>query len=113
MKKKHSSHAITADVGIGEAAAAVEFMRADAVIVTGAVTGEEPSETDLVAVRQSCGLPLILGSGITAANLERYYKLANGFIVGSFFKRDGRWSEPVDPSRVDELMRAHRALETH
>src|SRR5829696_1283609 len=42
VKKKHASHAITADVGIGDTAAAVEFMRADAVIVTGAATGEHP-----------------------------------------------------------------------
>jgi predicted TIM-barrel enzyme len=42
VKKKHSSHAITADVDIGETAHAVEFMRGDAVIVTGAVTGDAP-----------------------------------------------------------------------
>src|SRR5436309_13913365 len=42
VKKKHSSHAITADVGAGETAHAVEFMRGDAVIVTGSVTGEAP-----------------------------------------------------------------------
>ena len=34
VKKKHSSHAITADVGLGATAHAVEFMRGDAVIVT-------------------------------------------------------------------------------
>src|SRR6266704_5621754 len=38
VKKKHSAHAITADVGIAETAAAVEFMRGDAVIVTGVAT---------------------------------------------------------------------------
>ncbi|HEV2691860.1 MAG TPA: BtpA/SgcQ family protein, partial [Verrucomicrobiae bacterium] len=42
VKKKHSAHAITADVGIGETAHAVEFMRGDLVIVTGAVTGDAP-----------------------------------------------------------------------
>ena len=33
--RKHASHAITADISLGETAAAAEFMRADAVIVTG------------------------------------------------------------------------------
>ncbi len=47
VKKKHSAHAITADVDIGETAATVEFMRADAVIVTGAATGLEASDADL------------------------------------------------------------------
>ena len=55
VKKKHSSHAITADVDIGETAHAVEFMRGDAVIVTGAVTGDAPQETDLLAVtKRAC-----------------------------------------------------------
>jgi membrane complex biogenesis BtpA family protein len=110
VKKKHSAHALTADVGIGETAAAVEFMRADAVIVTGTATGLEASDADITDVRQHCRLPLYLGSGVSADNLARYVPLADGFIVGSFFKRDGRWSEPVDPRRVERFMRAHSAL---
>jgi len=107
VKKKHASHAITADVGIGETAAAAEFMRADALIVTGAVTGVTPDEADITDVRCHATLPLILGSGVTADNLGRYYGLADGFIIGSFFKKDGRWSETVDPQRVERLMKAH------
>jgi uncharacterized protein len=111
VKKKHSSHAITADVTIGDTAAAVEFMRADAVIVTGAATGLEASDADVGAVRQHCRLPLYLGSGVTADNLPRYYPLADGFIVGSYFKTDGRWSESIDPRRVERFMGAHRGLQ--
>jgi membrane complex biogenesis BtpA family protein len=66
VKKKHSSHAITADVDIGETAHAVEFMRGDAVIVTGLVTGDAPQPADVLAVKQKTRLPVILGSGITA-----------------------------------------------
>jgi predicted TIM-barrel enzyme len=107
VKKKHSAHALTADVGIGATAAAVEFMRADAVIVTGSATGEQPPDADVAEVRSQCRLPLYLGSGITADNLARYYPLADGFIVGSFFKTGGRWSETVDPRRVERFMAAH------
>ena len=107
VKKKHSAHALTADVSIGETAEAVAFMRADAVIVTGAATGLEASDADLSNVRRHCRLPLFIGSGVSAENLERYAALADGFIVGSFFKKDGRWSEPVDPRRVERLMQAH------
>src|SRR5262247_3519177 len=46
VKKKHSSHAITADIGLGATAEAVEFMRGDAVIVTGSVTGDPPGLQD-------------------------------------------------------------------
>lgn len=112
VKKKHAAHAITADVGVGETAAAAEFMRADAVIVTGAVTGAHADVADIADVRTSCRLPLYLGSGLTDDNLAGYYPLADGFIVGSFFKKDGRWSEPVDPRRVERLLAAHaRAAE--
>ena len=113
VKKKHSSHAITADVSIGETAAAVEFMRADAVIVSGAATGEPTSETDLSSVKQQCRLPLYVGSGITADNLASYYSLADGFIVGTYLKRDGRWTEPVDPRRVERMMSAHHSAAKH
>jgi predicted TIM-barrel enzyme len=88
---------------------AVEFMRADAVIVTGSVTGEQPSDIHVSSVRRQSRLPLYLGSGITAENLPHYYQLADGFIVGTYLKKDGRWSEPVDPHRVDRLMNAHSA----
>lgn len=107
VKKKHASHALTADVGIGETAAAAEFMRADAVIVTGSATGECPAGADVAEVRARCGLPLYLGSGVTAGNLERYWGGADGFIVGSALKAEGRWSGAVDPRRVERFMEAH------
>ncbi len=107
VKKKHASHALTADVGIGETAAAAEFMRADAVIVTGSATGECPTGADVAEVRGRCGLPLYLGSGVTAENLEQYYAGADGFIVGSALKEGGRWSGAVDPGRVERFMAAH------
>jgi membrane complex biogenesis BtpA family protein len=107
VKKKHSSHAITADVNIGETAAAAQFMRADAVIVTGSTTGEEPDGAAISNVRRQCRLPLLLGSGVTDGNLRELYQRADGFIVGSYFKKDGHWSQPVDPQRVSQLMTAH------
>jgi membrane complex biogenesis BtpA family protein len=107
VKKKHASHAITADVGIGETAAAAEFMRADAVIVTGTSTGESVAEADVAEVRARCGLPLYLGSGVTAENLPRYFAAADGFVVGSAFKTEGRWGGDVDPARVARFMDAY------
>ena len=106
VKKKHSSHAITADVGIGETAHAVEFMRGDAVIVTGAVTGLAPTPADVAAVRQATRLPVLLGSGVTAENVREFWPDADGFIVGSEFKVGGRWSAAVEPKRVRRFIRA-------
>ena len=109
MKKKHSSHAITADVDIGETAHAIAFMRGDAVIVTGSVTGDAPRRKDLLAVKRKTRLPVYLGSGVTAANLKSFFA-ADGFIVGSEFKQDGHWSRAVDAKRVERFMAAHRRL---
>jgi len=112
IKKKHSSHAITADVDIGETAHAVEFMRGDAVIVTGLVTGDAPQPADVLAVKRKTHLPVILGSGITEANLGQYFPAADGFIVGSEFKKGGHWANTVDVKRVEKFMAAHRRLKT-
>lgn len=106
VKKKHSSHAITADVGIGATAHAVEFMRGDAVIVTGAVTGDAPQVDDLLAVKNATRLPVLLGSGVTAANVSRLRPGADGFIVGSEFKVNGHWSGAVDARRVGRFLKS-------
>jgi membrane complex biogenesis BtpA family protein len=110
VKKKHSAHAITADVGITETAHAVEFMRGDAVIVTGAVTGDAPKRGDVVEAKRGTRLPVYLGSGVTAANLKQFFATADGFIVGSEFKQGGHWSRAVDPKRVAGFMAAHAQL---
>lgn len=110
VKKKHSSHAITADVGLAETAHAVEFLRGDAVIVTGLVTGDPPRPDDVRAVRRATTLPVLLGSGVTAGNLATFWPDADGFIVGSEFKVGGRWAERVDAARVKRFLRAVAAL---
>lgn len=110
VKKKHSSHAITADVDIGETAHAVEFMRGDAVIVTGAVTGDAPQSAEVLAVKRKTRLPVFLGSGVSAANLASYFAAADGFIVGSEFKQGGHWARAVAAKRTEKFMAAHARL---
>jgi membrane complex biogenesis BtpA family protein len=110
VKKKHSSHAITADVDIGETAHAVEFMRGDAVIVTGTVTGAAPQTRDALAVKRKTRLPVYLGSGVTANNLKSFFAAADGFIVGSEFKQGGHWARAVEVARVEKFMAAHAKL---
>jgi len=112
VKKKHSAHAVTADVSLGEMAEAVEFMRGDAVIVTGNITGNAPRIEDVREARYHCRLPVLLGSGIDAGNLADFYSTADGFIIGSYFKADGHWTNSVDPRRIDDLVSlAHRLRE--
>lgn len=104
VKKKHSAHAITADVSLGQTAETVEFMSADCVIVTGSVTGEAPKVADVQEAKSHCHLPVFLGSGISETNIEQFYEEADGFIIGSAFKVDGLWSNTVDPNRITQFV---------
>jgi len=104
VKKKHSAHAITADVSLGQTAETIEFMGADCVIVTGSVTGEAPQLKDVQEAKSNCHLPVFLGSGISDNNIEQFYNEADGFIIGSAFKVDGLWSNTVDPNRVTQFV---------
>ncbi len=104
VKKKHSSHAVTADVGLAETAKAAEFFGADAVVVTGTATGEPTAPADVREARAAVEIPVAVGSGVTPANLPELWDDADVFIVGSFFKQDGRWDRPPDPDRVALLM---------
>jgi membrane complex biogenesis BtpA family protein len=108
VKKKHSAHAITADVSLGETAETIEFMEADVVIVTGSTTGRPPKPEDVREAKANCHLPVMLGSGLTDQNISEFYNEADGFIVGTSFKVDGRWSNTVDPARVERFMKVVR-----
>jgi membrane complex biogenesis BtpA family protein len=104
VKKKHSSHAITADISLGEACETVEFMRGSVVIVTGSATGKAPKIDDVKEAKAGCHLPVILGSGIDAENIAEFYPHADGFIIGTYFKREGNWQDTVDARRVEKLI---------
>jgi membrane complex biogenesis BtpA family protein len=109
IKKKHSAHAITADVSIVETAKTAEFFLADGVIVTGASTGEPASPDDVRDVVGGAGVPVLVGSGITPENLPQF-SAAHGFIVGSSVKQGGVWSNPMDRDAVRRLATAFATL---
>ena len=106
VKKKHSAHAVTADVGLGETARATEFFGADALVVTGTSTGEATSPDDLAEVRAATSLPVVVGSGVDPDSAPELLRHADALIVGSWFKKDGRWSNAPDPARVKRLVEA-------
>jgi uncharacterized protein len=108
VKKKHSAHAITADVDIAETAKACAFLGADGVIVTGTATGEAADAADLRAVAAACALPVVVGSGATAQSVAGLLEHADAVIVGSWLKRDGHWRNEPDPARVEAFVRAAR-----
>ena len=83
---------------------------ADAVIVTGAATGQTTSLGDLRTARQALGRAktLLAGSGVTAENVSDVLEIANGVIVGTALKKAGRTKNPVDPARVERFVRTAR-----
>jgi membrane complex biogenesis BtpA family protein len=88
----------------------VERGLADALIVSGTGTGVATNPSDVAQVRAACpGTPVLLGSGVTAANAGDYLRAADAVIVGSSVKRSGRVANPVDPARVAALRRAMQA----
>lgn len=104
IKKKHSSHSITSDIPIEETAMAAEFFRADGVIVTGIKTGSPAVPDELKLVRKSVGLPVLVGSGITKENVADFIHAADGLIVGSYFKKRGKWNFAVDYDVTADFM---------
>jgi membrane complex biogenesis BtpA family protein len=105
VKKKHSAHAITADVDIAETAKAAEFFSVDGVIVSGAATGSPADAAEVQAVSEAVGVPTLIGSGITAENIARYGG-ADAFIVGSSVKSGGVWSGRLDAARTRAIVDA-------
>jgi hypothetical protein len=79
---------------------------ADALIVSGSGTGSAPEMDQLKAVRTTVGddIRVVIGSGATPENLADLHAFADTMIVGSYTKRDGLASRPVDPARAARIV---------
>lgn len=108
VKKKHASHAITADLDLAETARAAVFCGADAVVVTGASTGEPTSPENVAAAAGAVDEPVFVGSGVTPLRAAALAEHADAFIVGSYLKKEGHWANEIDPSRVQMMVDAVR-----
>jgi membrane complex biogenesis BtpA family protein len=74
---------------------------ADALIVTGTATGAGADPTELAGLREVLpDCPLLVGSGVSVANLHRFLPAADGFIVGTALKEAGDVAAPVSAARV-------------
>jgi len=77
---------------------------ADAIIVSGELTGVATSPSDLQTVKQNSQVPVIIGSGTTPDNLPSL-SAADGFIVGSYFKKEGLANNNIDENRLELFMK--------
>ncbi len=107
---KHGAHAIVADRSIPELVRDVEFFDADAVIATGQRTGDAATTEEITTVRSGTALPVLVGSGVSLANVATILPLVDAVIVASALKQDGVWWQKVEVARVKAFMAAVRAI---
>ncbi|MEO0947040.1 MAG: BtpA/SgcQ family protein [Cyanobacteria bacterium J06641_5] len=82
---------------------------ADGIIISGTATGDPPSLEDLKTARAAAGeRPILIGSGANWGNIGDLLAIADGAIVASSLKRDGRLGEPIDPVRTSQFVDAAR-----
>lgn len=86
---------------------------ADGIILSGWATGQPPSLEDLELAKAAAGqTPVFIGSGATWENVGNLLEAADGVIVASSLKRQGKIEEPIDPLRVGQFMEAVRQRPT-
>ncbi|HMK19598.1 MAG TPA: BtpA/SgcQ family protein [Chitinophagaceae bacterium] len=104
VKKKHGSHSLTIDLDIKDEIMQAEFFLADGVIVTSQFTGLNPDKNDLLKAKAATRIPVLIGSGMNVDNIAEYLPLADGFIVGSYFRKDGKFLEKLEAERLNKFM---------
>lgn len=112
VRKKHCAHALTGDLPLTGHVRQAEFFKADGIIITGPRTGAEPETADLEATAAVSRLPRLIGSGLDPDNLGRFFPLADGFIVGSTFRRNGAFLGDLDADRLGRFMTVFRHLKS-
>ncbi len=77
----------------------IDRAMADAIILTGSETGKPPELQYVKQAKQITNKPIIIGSGITTKNIKQFIEYADGFIVGTFFRKN----KSIVPQRVRAL----------
>ncbi|UPW02148.1 BtpA/SgcQ family protein [Halorussus gelatinilyticus] len=108
---KHSAPLAERPIDAEAVAEPVERGLAEGIVVSGAGTGHEVGVDRLRAVasaRDEAGLdaPILLGSGVTAANAADLLSVADGAIVGTALKEGGETTNPVSVERVERVVEA-------
>jgi len=83
----------------------------DAILVSGAITGEAAAMSDLESVKKVMpDVPVLANTGVKHATVGDVLRVADGVIVGSSLKVDGNTWNAVDPDRAAEFMRIVRQV---
>ena len=89
------------------AKSAVFSSLADAILVSGPLTGQPSEASDLKAVREALpDTPLFANTGVNIDNVAETFRYADGCVIGTHFKVDGDTWNAVDADRVKRFMDA-------
>ncbi len=88
----------------------VERGLADAIVVSGRATGKPVDIEKLVLAKRISSVPVLVGSGTTYENLPELWEHADGFIVGTWIKRDGKVENEVSLERARKLVELAKEL---
>jgi hypothetical protein len=95
---------------ITQSAEDAEKAQADAIIVTGTATGKETPLDDIIRVKEVVSIPVLAGSGTTVQNVRDVLRAADGAIVGSALKEDGKAINTVSYERTMAFMSSARDI---
>lgn len=85
--------------------------RPDAICVSGLTAGSVTDTPTLESVKAAAGsTPVVANTGVRADNVAQTLSIADAAVVGTYFKQDGVFENPVDPKRVEMLMTETRKL---
>lgn len=94
----------TRPIGL-RAKSAVFSSLADAIMVSGPLTGQPADRSDLRQVRDAVTeVPIFVNTGVNLDNVADMLALADGCVVGTHFKHAGITWNAVDPARVARFM---------
>lgn len=83
---------------------------ADGIIASGTATGSPVDILELKQISKFSSRPVLIGSGVTPDNLKALAGIADGFIIGSYFKMEGKAGNPVDEKRVETFTQLYNHL---
>ena len=87
------------------ARSAVFSSLADAILVSGPITGQPASQSDLRKVCETIKeVPVFANTGVNIDNVADILAVASGVIIGTHFKVDGNTWNAVDGARVKRFM---------
>ncbi|MCJ7700183.1 MAG: BtpA/SgcQ family protein [Anaerolineales bacterium] len=78
----------------------------DGLCVSGLTAGSKTDTQVLSRVKNAAGnTPVFVNTGVNSTNVLEQLAIADGAIVGTFFKQDGKFENPANAARTSKLMK--------